>query len=225
MFDYTKAAFNKTIDDFKRLDYTRQVLTQLIYIAYLIYALVDAQNYIWANIPLLLLSVGYFVLFLYATAGKEKKKKLKTKAEKAYNFCKKIIKLFTLGVTVYGFFLTANHVTPLSLLLVAMMIVAWILEIVFGVIAKIFVNRINLFTTGLEADYQNLIKPAKTVGNFFKKMTGQDVEPEEVPTKNRLILEKQVAQDKRNAWEKKQEKRQEKQRLKEEQKQQIGTKK
>jgi uncharacterized membrane protein len=192
MFEYTKAAFNKTIEDFKRLDYIRQILTQIVYIAYLIYALVVAKNYIWANIPLLLLSVGYFVLFLYATAGKEKKKKLKTKAEKAYNFCKKIIKVFTLGVTVYGFFLTANHVTPLSLLLVSMMIVAWILEIVFGVIAKIFISRIHLFTTGFETDMENLKKPVTTVSNFFKKLSGQDVPPAPVPTKQQLILEKQL---------------------------------
>jgi hypothetical protein len=99
-----------------------------------------------------------------------------------------------------------------------MMIVAWILEIVFGVIAKIFISRIHLFTTGFETDMENLKKPVTTVSNFFKKLSGQDVPPAPVPTKQQLILEKQVAQDKQNAWNKKEEIRQEKQRLKEEQK-------
>ena len=217
MFDYTKAAFDKTINDFKRLDYIRQVLTQLVYIAYLIYALIAAKDFLWANIPLLVLSVAYFVFFLYATTGK-KQSRAKDTVQTVYKYCKRLIKLFTLGVTVYGFFLTANNVTPISLLFVALMIVGWILELVFDLIGRLFINRVNLFKAGLDADYHELMKPAKTVGNFFKKITGQEIEPEQEPTKNRIILEKQLVKSRQAALKKKQEKRLEKQRLKEEKK-------
>ena len=216
MLDYTKAAFKKTVDDFKRIDYIRNVLTQLVYIAYLVYALVVAKDYLWANILLLTLSVAYFVFFLFATTGKRKAdKRTKSLVKSIYKRCKQLIKLFTLGLTVYGFCLTANHFTPISLFFVALMIVGWILQIVFEIILRIFVNRVNLFMEGLEADYQNLIKPAKTVGNFFKKLTGKEIEPEKEPTKNRLLLDKKVAQAKQEALQKKQEKKLEKQRLQE----------
>ena len=215
MFDYTKAAFKKTIDDFKLVDYVRNILTQIVYIGYLIYALIIAKDYLWANVILLTLSVAYFVFFLFATAGAHKaNKKTRSIVKSIYKRCKQLVKLFTLGLTVYGFCLTANHFTPISLLFVALMIVGWILQIVFEVILRIFLNRASLFMEGLEADYQNLIKPAKTVGNFFKKLTGKEIEPEKEPTKNRLLLDKKVAQAKEEARLKKQAAKEEKLRRK-----------
>lgn len=237
MFDYTGAAFKKIKTDFERLLYAFQVLSQLVYIGYLIYALIVAKDYLWANIILLTLSVAYFVFFLFATKGKLKTDKTaKTIVDRIYKHCKRLVKLLTMGLTVYAFCLTANHVTPISLLFIAFMIVGWVLDLVFYIILRIFIDRFELIAAGLQADFEPVTKPVTTVGNFFKRLTGKEVSPERKPTKKRLFLDKKVAQareekrkEKQRVKEEKQALRlqqaQERQRLKDEQKQQIGTKK
>ena len=45
-------------------------------------------------------------------------------------------------------------------------------------------------------DYEKLKKPVKTVGNFFKKLTGKEVEPEKEPSKDREVLDQIVAKEK-----------------------------
>lgn len=57
------------------------------------------------------------------------------------------------------------------------MIVGWILQIIFEVLIKILTNRVNFILEGLEADLDNMLKPVRSVGNFFKKVTGKEVAP------------------------------------------------
>ena len=194
MLDYTKAAIKQTADDFKKVDYIRNVATQVLYIAYLIYALIAPTGYLAANIPLLVLSVGYFIFFLIAT-HKRTEKKLKKIVKTVFTRCKQAINFFTLGVTVYGIWLTAEQVTPFSLILCSLMIVGWVLQIVFEIIIKFFSKRVNLIIEGLEADYENMTKPVRSVGNFFKKVTGKEIEEKE-PTKARVFLDKKVEEAK-----------------------------
>lgn len=211
MLEYTKIAVKQTVDDFKKIDYIRNILTQILYIAYLVYALFSSSGLLVANIILLVLSVGYFVFFLIATR-KNADKKLKTVVKTIFTRCKQVIKFFTLGVMVYGIWLTANEVTPLSLILSALMIAGWVLQIVFEILIKFLTARVNLIIEGLEADYENMTKPVRSVGNFFKKITGKEVEEKE-PTKTRLFLDKKVVEAKE---ERKEEKRAQKEEKKQE---------
>ena len=48
-----------------------------------------------------------------------------------FRWSKRIIRLFTLGVALYGLCQTVEVVTPLAVVLVALMIVGWILQIIF----------------------------------------------------------------------------------------------
>lgn len=192
MFDYTKAAFKQTVEDFKKIDFIRNIATQSLYIAYLIYVLCTGVGLLVANILLLVLAVGYFGFFLFMTL-KPPTKRVKEVVKTIFTRCRQLIKLYTLGVMVYGVWLTAEHVTPLSLILSSLMIVCWVLQILFEVVFKFFLNRANFIIEGMEADYENMTKPVRTVGNFFKKMTGQEVEEEKAPTKNRIILDQKVA--------------------------------
>ena len=194
MFDYTKAAFKKIVDDFKKIDFARSIITQGIYMAYLIYAICIQSGVLGVNIALLTLACAYFGFFLYMkTRGVQKQ--VKKLVQKIYKWCKRLIKLFNLGVMIYGLSITASHFTALSLILAALMIVGWVLEILFEVVFRFFVNKAKFIMEGMEADYKNLTKPVKTVGNFFKKLTGKKVEEEPEPTKNRIILDKMVAQE------------------------------
>lgn len=170
--------------------------------AYLIYALVTGTGIFIANIILFVVAAAYFAFFLYATAN-HLKKPVKKKVKMLFTRCKQLVKLFTLGVMVYGICQTATNASPLSVLITALMIIGFVLQILFELAAWFLANRINLFMEGLKADYETITKPVKTVGNFFKKMAGKEIEEAPEPTKQRLMLDQRVAEAKAERAEKK----------------------
>ena len=194
MLDYTKNAILKIVNDFKKFIFLCNVTTQIAYIAYLVYTLI-AQTGLWfINLALLIISVSYLLFFLYATK-KEACKQLKKRMNLLFKRCKQLVKFFTLGVMLYGIWQTTENVTPLSVILSALMIVGFVLQILFEVILKLLLNRADLILEGLKADWEQATKPVKSVGNFFKKLTGKEVEEEKEPTKNRALLDGLVAED------------------------------
>ena len=195
MLDYTKAALKRTVEHFKKLDYRRNVCTQILYIAYLIYALIAKIGSPIANGILLTMAVAYFIFFLYVTKI-QAEKNLKRTVKSIYRHAKQLIKLFNLGVAVYGICITAKHVTPLALLFVSFMIVAWVLQIIFEVLFRALAKRAKFIIESLEEDYRQMTKPVKTVGNFFKKMTGQEVEESPPPSETILQLQEDVEKEK-----------------------------
>ena len=204
MLDYTKTAVKKTVEDFKKLDYIRNICTQAVYIAYLAYAWITGAGILWANIVLLALSTAYFIFFLIATAGLPNgAKRLKKRVRDVFLVCKKTVQLYTLGVMIYGIYATTTHITPISVILSAFMIVGWVLQIIFEVVFRFFLAKANLIIAGMEADYDQMTKPVKTVGNFFKKLAGKEIEPEKEKSKHRVWLDKKVAENKADKKERK----------------------
>ena len=64
MLDYTKAAFDKIIDDIKKVALYFEFFTQIFMIAYLIYALFTAPALVAVNAVLLVLTLLYLFFFL-----------------------------------------------------------------------------------------------------------------------------------------------------------------
>lgn len=193
MFDLTKAALRQTVQDFKKADHTRSVLTQLVYLAYLAYCLIVKTGILAVNILLTCICVVYLIFFLIVTEfGKSpdgsRFKAVKRGGALIFRWSKRIIRLFTLGVALYGLCQTVEAVTPLAVILVALMIVGWILQIIFELIIKIVSSRISMLMEGFEADVNQITAPAKKVENTLKKLTGQEVEPPKPLTKTQLKL-------------------------------------
>ena len=93
MLDYTKAAIKQVGEDFKKVDLARNIITQIIYLFYLVYA-IFAKNGIFAvNITLFVLSAAYFAFFMFVTV-RETKKEVHKVVKTIYTRCKQIIKLF-----------------------------------------------------------------------------------------------------------------------------------
>ena len=191
MFDYTKTAANKIIADFKRFFYWCQVVTQVVYIGYLIYALFTNTKLWIVNSILLVLSVAYFLFFLIATA-KEANKTLKKRVKIFFRRCKQALNLFTLGVMVYGIWQTSTNAKPFSVILTALMIVCWVLQVLFEVILKFVLDKAHLIWEAVQADKEEIAKPVKTVGNFFKRITGREVEETQPPSETRILLDGMV---------------------------------
>lgn len=188
MLDYTKAAILKIQEDLRKLLSWANLIMQLTYIGYLIYAICTGAGVYIANLILLALSLLYFAFFVFMSIGGQDKLKKKTKKiiKLIYTRSKQIIKFFTLGVMLYGIYATAHQVTPVSVLFSAFMIVAWLVPFVLEFLYKYFTFRAQLFIEALSADIEPIAKPIKSVGNFFKKVSGKEIEPEKEKTDAQL---------------------------------------
>ena len=187
MLDYTRSVFTKTIDDFKRITFLSALFLQIFQVGYLIYALCIGSGITVANIVLLVLSTAYLGFMLYihwVNVAKATKKLLKN----IYRWCKRAIKLFTLGVSIYGLCITATApITTqslISIIFLVFMVIAWVLDVLFSVILSILEKRANLFFDAMKMDFEPVFK-AK---NLFDKIRGKEVEEEIVSTKSRTTL-------------------------------------
>ena len=208
MFDYTKTAWNKITEDFKRLLFFIGLIMQLLYIAYLIYALIVGVGIFIANVFLLGVSTAYLIFWLVMSKKETADdKQTKKRIGKVFKRCKQIIKLVTLGIAVYGIYTTASNVTPLSVVITALMIVGWVLQTLCEIVFHYVVKKGEFLFEGFKADIDNVKKPVTAVGNFFKKLTGKEIEPPKQRTQTRLWLDEKVAE---NRLERKERKQQEK---------------
>lgn len=197
MFDYTQVAWKQVVADFQKVLYIIGVASQAVYIGYLLYSLIAGTGVLWVNIALFALSVAYFVFFLVTTKGGKapdgaKNKLVKKLGAKIYKACKLLLRIYPIALTIYGLYQTAEHVSFLAILLVCMMIIGWILQIVFEVIGAILSNRFALMLDAVKADVEEIKRPVTGVTNFFKKITGKEVETPKEPNKNQLKLREKV---------------------------------
>lgn len=187
MFDYTRSIFNKTVEDFKSIAFFSALLLQIFQVGYLIYALCIRSGILIANVVLLTLSTAYLGFMLYIhwqDVAKTTKKLLKN----IYRWCKRIIKLFTLGVSVYGLCITATDTLTakslISIVFLVFMVIAWVLDLLFSLMVMVIERRANLFFDAMKMDFEPVLKAR----NIFDKIRGKEVEEEIVSTKSRDTL-------------------------------------
>ena len=179
MFDYTKAALGKIIGDFKKIFSGIKIATQLLSIVYLLCAVITRTGIFVANLVLLTLAASYFVFFLIMET-KKGQRKIKKQIKNIYGWCKRLIKLLTLSVTVYGLVVAKADFEPLSFLIVILMVFAWVLEFLFYIIIKFLEAETKLLFDGMVADVEKL----PFVGGYMmKKLTGKETEEEKPMTK------------------------------------------
>ena len=188
MFDYTKSVFLKTLDDLKKLAFLFSLCLQIFQIGYLLYALIIGSGSLAVNIVLLVISIAYLVLIFYFYRNKIKNS-TKQLLKNIYRWSKRVIKLFTLGVSIYGLYATASDVITLksliSIMLLVFMLITWILDVLLSLVILVIERRKNMFFDAMKMDFEPVFK-AK---NFFDKVRGREVEEELVPTKMRTKLD------------------------------------
>ncbi len=218
MIDYTIAAFSKIIEDFKKLGFWFTVGVNLAYIGYLIYALASSRGELWVNIPLLVFSVVYLGFYLFATSfGKELdgRKSLKKTAAKIFKRAKQLMKFYTLAATLYSLTGVSQGADVLYILLTALQVMFFLLQIVVEIIMAIANKYADMVKTAIQMDYEQITKPVKSVTNFFKKMTGKEVDEDPAePTKVQEMLTERVQTAREKKAQEKEERRLEKELLK-----------
>lgn len=193
MLDYTKAAFYKTVEDFKRVGFFYGIVMQALYIGYLVYALCVGAGVLWANVALLA-ACSLYLIFYLVTEGKKHFKQARKITKRSFKSLKLIINAFSLGVAIYGIYAATTHLTPMSVILTGLMAITWILHLVLELALVFTENRIELIVTGMQADFEPVTSTVHNAGNFIKKITGQEIEKQEEapPSRARRILDKRV---------------------------------
>ena len=189
MFDYTKTAVEKIKSDFLKIMFACNVLVQGLYVAYLIAALFSGAGNSIVNGVLLGLCSAYlaFYLVMYFRESKGAKQTKKI-VELIYRRSKQLIKLYTLAASIYAIWLTGSNANHFTVLITAFMLVSLVLQILLEIVYKLVVDRLNLLVEGFKTD----IAPAIKTVNFFKKLKGEEIEPEAEKNKHREWLDKKV---------------------------------
>lgn len=199
MLDYTLFAVKKIYGDFKKIGYAFSLITQILYIAYLTYSIIAQAGRWWIKAIFLAISAGYFVFYLIVHHAK--KVRVEKIGRKIVKRSKLLIKLFELGITFYSITVTLESATPASVILLALMICFWLLQLVFDIIISILDNRIQLFAESWQADMEELKRPIEGVSNFMKKLAGKPIEPKKEKSKQRLWLDEKIKESRRKKQE------------------------
>ncbi len=212
MFDYTRAAARKIRRDVDKIALGLSISTQLLSIFYILYTLLFGRGIFAVKLSLLLVTVAYFIFFCFASAYSFQKE-LRRTIKRIFQWSKRLVKLVNLGMIIYGF--ANSEQTTFSLLLVAFSILSWGLDVIIGVLSLVLNTWLQLFFTGIETDLEEYKKkitaPFTATGNFFKRMTGKEVENDPPPqTKTQMFLSKIVSTERQERALKKQQAKEEK---------------
>ena len=197
MLDYTKKVFAKTVEDLKMLAFVCSLALQSFQIFYLIYALCSGSGILAANIALLAISSAYLIFMIYIR-WKQTKKEIRRLFKTIYRWGKRLIKLFTLGVSVYGIYITYSQTatvsTIISVILLVFMLLAWVLDLLLEVTIRVAEKRGKMFFEAFKEDMANL----PIVGGWLeKKMKGNteanQLQGEEIaPKEDKKIVKKRA---------------------------------
>ena len=100
----------KVVNDFKKIGLCINISTQAFTIIYLIYALCVGSGVFVVNVILLSLASLYLAFFLYVTVT-QKKKHLHKRVKEIYGWCKRSVKLLSIGITIYGLIFTSSNLS------------------------------------------------------------------------------------------------------------------
>ena len=175
MLSNTRNAISKIIGDIKSFSYCFNIVMQIMYFAFLLYAIGTERGILWLNITLAGLSILYFIFYVATYNKKETAmKKMKKSAKHLHRWCKLGGKTLTLCVMVYSIYTTTQDVSATSVIMTALMVVAWVLQLLFSLVIGFLEKEKDLILDAIRKDMEPITKPAKAVSGFFKKFRRSD---------------------------------------------------
>ena len=192
MLNYTRAVINESIKDLKKFLFAFSLITQLLYVGYLLYAIIADLGLIYLNIVLGVISLAYLVFFVVTHGAEDKNvKRLAYITRHTKTIIKLVINAFTLAVAVYGIYISATNTNAISLMLTILMIVFWCVQVVLEVVVFFFEHKKNLFLAGLQKDIEPFANAVNAVGNVVRRVAGREtVEREPLPSSVESYLDK-----------------------------------
>ena len=198
MFERTKAAFNKTVRDIKKLIFFFTISGLIVNVAYLVYALIAPSGNVIANGVLMGTTVAYLLFYLITTGfGRELdgNKSLKKGGKVLFKWLKRLVKVYTLAIAVYGICIGNEKITPIFILLIGGQALAVVFGLVFDLLAFVIERRAQLFIDGFMADIEPILKIKRGMDNVSRFFHREPKIPDPTPNENQLYLEQLAAED------------------------------
>ena len=194
MFEHTRAVLDKTVSDFRRFIWGFALFVQLFYIGYLAYSVFSNNGNMIINISLLVVSVAYFIFYVVTYEKNDKQsKEMKRMIKRALKWYKISTSALTLITMVYGIYSASGNPNPLSLILVAVMVIVWVMQVIFELAYYAIEARVNLFKAAFDVDIETIKKPISAIDGFVKRMKGEEVQTPSEPAYEKKALDKIVS--------------------------------
>lgn len=194
MVKYTKAAIDLTLKDLRLFYNIFKYTFMLLTAGYFAYAIATGLGNLVVNIILLSVVGVYFILDLVVTATS-----VRRIIRHGYHWVRLTLTAFTLGTTIYGVYEATTNITPLSIILLTLMIVLWVVQFIFELITIMFEQKRDLILEAIDMDIEEAKgiyqKPVSAVKKFFNRLTGQEekvIEPEENDSRNARRIKKHL---------------------------------
>ena len=173
MFTSTRAVLAKSLEDFKRSVYIIGIISNLFYIFSIVYAIIDKNGLIYVNIPMLVISVAYFIFYIVAY-GHVDGKRIKRKIAEINRWFKIFAHTLTLVVTVYSLYAATEKPHFLSVLFAVLTTLSWIFQIVSSLTIRFFEVRAELLIAAIEEDTEGIRRPINAVSAVISKIKGEE---------------------------------------------------
>lgn len=167
MFDVTKETIRRTSIKMKKVAHITEIMVQLFYIGYLVFALFMQRGIAITNGILLVICCAYFLFYVITVKYKyTKKEKLQRKrVKRLVKWAKIIIKMVVIGFAIAEMIMFEENRTISSSVLLAIMIVSLLITIILDLLVTAITNEMELIYGAFMKDMEKGIK----IYNFFSK--------------------------------------------------------
>lgn len=170
MFSHTRAVFATTIEELKKLGYTFLLITQSLYIIFLIASISFGFGILVINILLLIASIIHLTLCIVSNKiDFENEEKIVTSGKKAYKYVKLGSQVFKIFSMLYGFFIASEQGSSLAIAYILITALFCIFQILIECITPIIKRKVELFVDAVKYDLEGVIKTV----DFFNDLRGE----------------------------------------------------
>ena len=136
--------FTKVGDVFQFASHIFSLFSQLFVTAFLIYAVLTKPASRIVNGILLALAIAYFIfgVCIALDGYSQKDRKIKQHVARSYKIVKRLFKLYTLGVAVYGIYQHLNTVTVSSFIFTGLMVISFAVQVTLEI--SVFIIKLLL---------------------------------------------------------------------------------
>ena len=155
------------------------VLTQLSYISLLVYlsTVVDERQAV--NISLLVFSIIYLIIYIVLSLIRNRDvSKAKTTAKRAYKTVKFLLRFISIGITIYGIYLTSKYFSLISAILAGASLHFLINELIIEIVSFLIAREAKKLKQDVTDGLNDIVDSVKSIKlpKIKKKVKEQPLE-------------------------------------------------
>ena len=170
-FGQTKAALSRVLKITKLILFVTGIITQILYLAYLAYAIVNSIGSQFINFTLAIVCSTYLI-FYAVTENIKATKRVRNVTKRLFKFFKFVTRTFTIVMMVYSIYNVATvevDRTAFYVVLTVLMCMACTVLIVFEVVAFLVERRLRQLAQHVSGNIRTLVDTAKRMRIFEKR--------------------------------------------------------